>query len=135
MDFSFQLAHGEADHVPVDAIRLAHVTGEQRLVAHRVHQARDALAVLMDAPERRSGEIRGALGAGHREPVLDIVADLKPVQRPQVIAHGDALTQLAQARVVEPRSQLGLAEQHDLQQLAIVGFQVRAAAPVPATRR
>ena len=42
-----------------------------------------------------------------------------------MVADGDALAQLAQAVIVQPGPQLRLAEQNDLQQLAVVRLQVR----------
>ena len=45
-------------------------------------------------------------------------------QRREMITHRDALAQLAQARAVQPVAQFRLAEQDDLQQLAVVEFEV-----------
>ena len=41
-----------------------------------------------------------------------------------MVAHRDALAQLAQAALVELLAQLRLADQHDLQELALVGLEV-----------
>ncbi len=42
-----------------------------------------------------------------------------------MVAHRDALAQLAKAAFVELVAQLGLADERDLQQLALVGLEVR----------
>ena len=60
----------------------------------------------------------------YREPVGDVVVGFSPVQRVEVVAGNDALRQLLQLGALEHGAQLGLADQHDLQQLALVGFQV-----------
>ena len=46
-------------------------------------------------------------------------------ERPEMIAHRDALAQLAQTMAVEAVAQFRLADQHDLQQLAVVSLKVR----------
>ncbi len=72
---------------------------------------------------RRKG--RAPVRAGDAQPVVDVALGLEAVERLEVVAHGDALAQLAQAALVEPVAQLGLADQDDLQQLALVGLEVR----------
>jgi hypothetical protein len=62
--------------------------------------------------------------AGQFQPVLDILADLEARERLEMITHRDALAQLAQARAVQAVAQLRLAQQDDLQQLAVVGLDV-----------
>ena len=42
-----------------------------------------------------------------------------------MIAHRDALAQLSQARIVQTVAQLWLAHEHDLEELAVVGFEIR----------
>ena len=70
------------------------------------------------------GEIRRAVGAGNLQAVLDVLADLAVAERMKMVADGDALAQLAQAVLVESVAQFGLAHQDDLQQLALVGFEI-----------
>src|SRR5258706_14066868 len=57
--------------------------------------------------------------------MLDVTGDFEPRERRQVIADGDALAELAQAPVVQLVSQLRLAEEDDLQELALVGLEIR----------
>jgi hypothetical protein len=54
----------------------------------------------------------------------DVGRDLGLGQRTQVITRDDALAELAQLRAFEHRRQLGLAKQYDLQQFALIGFQI-----------
>ena len=94
-------------------------------------------------PERPAVEGRPPVRPRHLQPVLDVALHLQARQRAQVIAHRDPLAELAQARRVQLLAQLGLAEEDDLQELALVGLQVRQqpyllqqlAAPGPAPRR
>ena len=69
-------------------------------------------------------KIRHALRAGQFQPVLDVLGHLEARERHEMITHRDALAQLAQARAVQAVAQLRLADQDDLQQLAVVGFDV-----------
>jgi hypothetical protein len=61
---------------------------------------------------------------GHGQPVGDVLRGLGLAQRVEVKARDHALRQLLQLRAGQHRAQLGLADQHDLQQLALAGFQV-----------
>ena len=58
------------------------------------------------------------------QPVIDVETGLVQGQRPEVVAHRDALSQLTQSSSVELVTQLWLTDQHDLQQLLLVRFQV-----------
>jgi len=102
-----------------------HKTGEQRLVTNGIDQPGNAVAVTKNPPERRTGEMGCALRAGQFEPVLDVLDHLSPVQRLEMITHRDALAKLAKTRAVEPGAQFRLPHQDDLQQLAVVQFEIR----------
>ena len=60
----------------------------------------------------------------HLQAVVYVGPGLLEVERPEVVARGDALVQLAQLRAGQHRRQLRLADQDNLQQLLAVGFQV-----------
>ena len=71
------------------------------------------------APERqRAGE------PGHREPVPDVLRGFVSRQRIEVKARDHALRKLFEFGPRQHRAQFGLADEHDLQQLALVRLQV-----------
>src|SRR5208283_2194666 len=119
VDFPFEFADGAAHHAKIDQVAFLDKTGQQRLIADGVDQPGNAVAVVENAPECRAGELGLALRAGLREPVLNVLGNFGARQWREMIAHRDALAKLAQARAVEPVTQLRLAEQYNLQQLAI----------------
>ena len=59
-----------------------------------------------------------------RQTVMQISIHLVQAHRLQLQVHGDAAAQLAQIRPLEHREQLGLAHEHDLQQLVTRGLQI-----------
>ena len=63
-------------------------------------------------------------GSGPDQPVGDVLGAFLGAQRVEVEAGDDPLGQLLQLGPRQHVAQLGLADQHDLQQLAFVGFQV-----------
>ncbi|MNE06263.1 hypothetical protein D3C80_988470 [compost metagenome] len=54
--------------------------------------------------------------------LLDVAAGVGQVQRTQAVGKGDALAQLAEFGTLEQFVEFRLAEQHHLQQLAVLGF-------------
>ena len=56
--------------------------------------------------------------------MLDVTADFAELQGFEVIANGDALAQVLQFGLVKMFAEFGLAHEDDLEELAIVGFQV-----------
>jgi hypothetical protein len=81
----------------------------------------------------RAIEGQRALQPGHAEPVLDVVRRLVGRECAEVVARHHALRQLLEAG--DAPAQLGLADQHDLQQLALGRFQVRQQAQLLQQRR
>ena len=49
-----------------------------------------------------------SVGARHLQPVADVVLHLVEAQRAQVVAHRDALAELAQRVIIQPVPQFGL---------------------------
>ena len=78
----------------------------------------------MDLAHRPGCERDRAVGAGHVEAVLDIVGGILQRERGDVVAHRDALAQLAQVGPREAFAQFGLATQDDLHELVLIGFEV-----------
>jgi hypothetical protein len=74
--------------------------------------------------QRRGVEGQRALQAGHGQAVVDVLRRSRLRQRAQVVARDDALRQLLQFRPRQHGAQLGLADEDDLQQLALAGLQV-----------
>src|ERR1051326_7685807 len=56
--------------------------------------------------------------------MLDVLIDLKSFKRLQMIAHGDALAKLTEARIVQAVAQLGLSHQYNLKQFAVISLQI-----------
>ncbi|MNQ85002.1 hypothetical protein D3C85_1001480 [compost metagenome] len=64
------------------------------------------------------------MAAGHAQPVLDIGGDFVALQGAEVVAGDDALRQLPQFRPRQLVAQFRLSQQDDVQQLALVRFQI-----------
>ncbi len=79
----------------------------------------------MNASDRPRRELRPPVRAGDPQAVRDVPLGLEPVERGEVITNRDPLAKLAQALLVELVAQLGLADQDDLEELALVRLEVR----------
>ncbi len=55
----------------------------------------------------------------------DVARGLEPVQRREVVADRDPLAELAQPLLVELLAQLRLSDENDLEELALIGLEVR----------
>ena len=104
---------------------LADESSQQRFIAYGIHEPGDALTVVINSPECGSGETRGPVRPGDLQAMLNVLVHFVPCQRRQMVANGDALTQLAQSRIVQLVAQFGLTHQDDLQQFPVVGFEIR----------
>ena len=89
------------DHPKVNSLALLDKPSQQGLIAYRIQQPRNALAVMMDPPQRRSGEARCPISPGDMDPVLHVLNDLVTAQRRQMKPNSDALAKLAQAVLVQ----------------------------------
>ncbi len=97
---------------------------QQRAPAQQVDAPRHAARQAVDALERRPVERQRTGVAGHVQPVLDVLRALGVGQRVQMKTRDHALGQLLELGAGQHGAQFGLADQHDLQQLALAGFQV-----------
>ena len=79
----------------------------------------------MDARAGFAVEGQRAGHARYRQPVRDVLLRLGRRQRLEVKARDHALRELLELGPREHRAQLGLADQDDLQQLAVAGFEIR----------
>ncbi len=102
----------------------------RRYIEHRLSVAGltkdspfDARA-LVQAGERRAVEELDPPRAGHRKAVPHVGCGLLLAQRIEVVARDHPLGELGHLGPREQRAQLGLADQHDLQQLALAGLEV-----------
>ena len=114
------LDHRDVDHVP--AVR---VGAEHDAIAEQVDAPRHPARNLVDALQRLAVERDRPRHAGDREAVANVVLGLLGRERLQVKARDDALRELLEVGPLEHRAQLGLADQDDLQELALVGLEVR----------
>jgi hypothetical protein len=107
-----------------DLAHVLRVGGEQRPIAQQVDQPRHAARRAVDHGERRIREDAALAPRCDAQAMVDVVARLGCGQRPQVPADGDALAKLTQLVALELLAELGLAQQHDLQQLCRSRLQV-----------
>src|SRR5438105_7361195 len=98
---------------------------EQCGVAEDVDDARDPMAQLCDARERIGREDVARRGAGLLEAGPDVERHLRRRERAEANAERDALPELAEARIGEDRVELGLAREHDLEDLLARRLEVR----------
>ena len=120
-----QIARDLADRVRVERRLLAAVAEQQRAVAHHVDQAGHAARHAVELRERLVLEQRLAGVAGEPQPLLDVVVHLLFREGTQRVAQHDALAQLAQLGLRQLLGQLGLPDQHDLEQLRAGRLEVR----------
>ena len=77
----------------------------------------------MHLPHGRIGEeLRRA--SGNAQPVEDIGARIRLVERQEVITGGDPLRELTQILPSEQRDELGLADEHDLEELLLLRLEI-----------
>src|SRR5262249_53134840 len=98
--------------------------GEQCAVAQQVDQPGNAARAMVDLAQRALGEDRAVLPRDVQA-VAHVLAALLGVHRAEMAPDADPLPQLAQVLGGELLLQLGLTEQHDLQQLRSLGLEVR----------
>src|SRR5436190_168947 len=130
----FQVLDGLLDDRPVDPPLAEGVARDQAVIADHVDDARDAARVLGDALDGPVFEQPEVASARDAQAVADVVPDLVARQRMDRAAQRDALLELAQTRQLELRLQLGLTDQHDLQQLLARGLEVRQQADLLENR-
>jgi hypothetical protein len=79
----------------------------------------------VDAAHGLAVEQASTRQARHLQAVLDVLRGFGGRQRVQVVARNHPLRQLLHVGALQHVAQLRLADQHDLQQLALIGFQIR----------
>ena len=84
-----------------------------------------AAAARVDQVGRGAREFQRRAERGAAQPMVDVVAGFVRVERRQVIADRDPLPELLQLRRRELVAQVRLADQDDLQQLRLLGLEVR----------
>ena len=97
---------------------------EQGAVAQQVDASRHAAGQVVDALQRLALERHRAAQARHFEPVLHVLRRFHRRERAQVVAGDHPLRELFQVLAREHGAQLGLADQDDLQQLALARLEV-----------
>ena len=102
----------------------AGISPQQGPSTQQIDAARYAARELVDSDQSLFIKGRCACQARHRQPVGDVVAGFKLRQGVQVKPRNHALRQLLQLWAGQYAAKLGLADQHDLQQLALAGFQI-----------
>ena len=113
-------------HVAIgNGVGVLGIGGEQRLVGEDVDAPRESARSARHHAHRARREDLGAAIAGRAHAERQVLRHLGHHERPHAERVRDAVAQLAQRRLGERLVELGLAEQHDLQELVAVRFQVR----------
>ena len=79
----------------------------------------------MDSFERPGRERHRSGAAGDRQPVRHVRRHRLPVERLQLVTNRDSLIELPQLRRPQDVLEIELPDEHDLQQLLLVGLEVR----------
>jgi hypothetical protein len=108
---------------PIDPLLALGVGAQQRPITQRVNESRHAVAEAVKLAHERVGK-QLPPGARHFEAMSHIGRDLRLAQGSQVIARNDALCHLPQFGTGQHVRQFRLTQQDDLQQLALVGFEI-----------
>ena len=117
-------ARGLIDDAARDAVLPRGPCAQERAATQQIDSPRHSTRQAVDGLQGLSVKRQRAGMAGHCQAVLNVLRGLGLGQRIQVEARNHALGQLLQLGTCQHGAQLGLANQHDLQQLARVGFQV-----------
>jgi len=115
---------GLVEDAAVDGGLAVRVGAEQRAIAQQVDPARHPARIAEDAPQRALIEGTGVAQARHGQPVAHVVRGLLLRQRLEVVTGDHALRELLHVGPRQHGAQLGLPDQDDLQQLALVGLEV-----------
>ena len=111
---------------PRDPRPVAGEGDQQRAVADDVDQPGHAAREGVHLADRAAREERTRAAAGRGgHAVRDVLAGLGAVEAAEMPAHGDALVELLEVRARQQVAQLGLSDEHDLQQLRGLGLEVR----------
>ena len=100
------------------------VGAQQGAVGQQVDAPRHAAAQAVQARQRAVVERHRHVGAGNAQAVQHVLPRFGRGEALQVVARNDPLRQLFKPRLREHGPQFGLADEHDLQQLAFCRFQV-----------
>ena len=125
VDRAFGVAYGGAHVTPAHAFLAGAEGCEQGFVGQDVHQTRHATGMAVQGRARRPGKQAVAPVAGDAQTMFDIGIDLFAAQSRQPVMEGDALAQLPDPRLAQFFIQLRLTEQHNLDQLALFGLEIR----------
>jgi hypothetical protein len=120
-----ELDHHLFRQVAIDLQPFGAVAEEQDGVGDHVDDARHAAAAPVHQVGHLGRELERRPGGRPAQPVVDVRGGLVGVEGAEVIAHGDALAQLLELRPRERVAQVGLADEHHLQQLRLLGLEVR----------
>ena len=96
----------------------------QRFVSQYVDQARDTATAFVQRVTCAPLEQLAIAIAGDMQAVRDVFVQRRAPERLELVGEGDALAQLSNRGLVEGGLQLGLTEQHHLQQFALLGLKI-----------
>ena len=95
---------------------------EQRTATQQIDAPRHAVRQAVNLPQAILIKRQSTMMPRNGEPVADVLRGFRLAQRIEVEARNHALRQLGKLRLLQHSAQLGLADQHNLQQLAFIGF-------------
>ena len=120
----FAVANGSLNVFRADAVGIFRERGKQRLVGDQVDAPGQAAGDARDFADDGIGKQVGAAVTGGAQAEHQVFAGFLRGQRFQPKAVSDAFFELADPILTQVVIKFGLAEQHDLQQLVGLGFQV-----------
>ena len=109
----------------IDAATVQAVCEEQRGVGDDIDDARDAAAAVVNQPGHVAREFQRRADRRPLQPMIDVVRCFIRIERLQVIAHRNPLAQLLELRQAQLFSQLRLPDHDDLNQLGLLGLEIR----------
>src|SRR5207237_849035 len=112
-------------HLGRDATGANRVRGQQGAVANQIDQTWNPARPAVYLSQRLRHEADRLPAAGDRQTMRDVRRDRFFVERLQLVPNGAALVELPQLRRSQQRLQVQLSDEDDLQQLFLVGLEIR----------
>ena len=116
-DPEIEVAAHFADDGGVDRLGLRGEAPHQRVVGQDVDDARQPVGNFVNGEDGVLGEDLADVAAGDAQPSGDVGRRLLQIERRQLRPQRDALLQLAQRLLVEAIGELGLADEHQVEEL------------------
>src|SRR5207248_3006803 len=120
-----QRGDGFANMLRLNVARLRGVAGEQRSIANEVDQSWNAMRSTVDLPDRAGAKANLPPRARDIEPVMDVTIRLLFIEIGERAPDRDTLIELGHLRRANLVEELGLSDEHDLNELFLIGLEIR----------